>query len=240
MNKCRDCSPGEACHVPDTYYTYGIEEYGYVNGTDNMMQEIYQRGPISCGVAVPEAMEEYTGGVFCDDTGDLNIVHDISVVGYGVTDDGEKYWTVRNSWGTHYGEQGFIRVCRGVNNLNIESSCSWATPLDTWTDMVKHTTTDEEKNDAKNDQTVYEFPQPDYYSDSTENKATFMPTSKAGCRVEKAVFENGEVHTTPRSWDLIEVGDVPANVDWRNMNGVNYLSWNKNQHIPQYCGSCWS
>lgn len=107
--------------MPDTYYTYGIEEYGYVNGTDNMMQEIYQRGPISCGVAVPEAMEEYTGGVFCDDTGDLNIVHDISVVGYGVTDDGEKYWTVRNSWGTHYGEQGFIRVCRGVNNLNIES-----------------------------------------------------------------------------------------------------------------------
>jgi cathepsin X len=35
-----------------------------------MMQEIYQRGPIACGVAVPDALEKYTGGIFDDKTGD--------------------------------------------------------------------------------------------------------------------------------------------------------------------------
>lgn len=141
MTKCRNCSPGEACVVPDQYYVYQTEEYGQISGEDAMIQEIYQRGPIACGVAVPMSLEEYTGGVYCDDTGDLDIVHDISVVGFGVTEDGQKYWTVRNSWGTHWGEAGFFRVCRGVNNIAIESECAWTTPKDTWSTGVQHHTT---------------------------------------------------------------------------------------------------
>lgn len=37
MNICRDCSPGEACNVPDSYFTYGVDEFGEVIGEDNMM-----------------------------------------------------------------------------------------------------------------------------------------------------------------------------------------------------------
>jgi len=109
-----------------------------------MMQEIYQRGPIACGVAVPAAMENYTSGIFHDKTGDTDIVHDISVVGYGV-EDGTKFWVVRNSWGSHWGEQGFMRIVRGINNIAIESDCAWATPKDTWTNDVRHNTTEEER-----------------------------------------------------------------------------------------------
>jgi len=119
MTICRNCNPGEACFVPDQYLVYQVDEYGYFGGEEAMMQEIYQRGPIACGIAVPEALEEYTSGVYCDDTGDQEIVHDIEIVGYG-EEDGQKYWLVRNSWGTYWGEEGFFKVCRGTNNIAIE------------------------------------------------------------------------------------------------------------------------
>merc|ERR1712086_1149245 len=228
MTVCENCMPGAPCFVPDEYKVYGVDEFGKVSGEQKMMQEIYQRGPIACGIAVPDALENYTSGIFEDKTGDMNIVHDISIVGYGV-ENGTKYWTVRNSWGTHFGESGFVRVIRGTNNIAIESDCAWSTPKDTWTDDVRHNTTEAEKNDPRNVATN---------SEVVPKTDAFM--SKGGCRVAEAFFEEGERPPMVHSWEELQGADLPTNVDWRDMNGTNFLSWNKNQHIPVYCGSCWA
>lgn len=53
--------------------------------------------------------------------------HEIEVVGYGVdAETNTPYWIGRNSWGTYWGEGGWFKVVRGVNNLGIEANCDWA------------------------------------------------------------------------------------------------------------------
>lgn len=235
INTCKDCQPGKDCFVPAQYYVYNVEEFGEIKGEEAMMQEIYQRGPIACGIAVPDSLEAYTGGIYEDTTGDTNIVHDISVVGFGV-ENGTKYWTVRNSWGTHWGEQGLFRVVRGSNNIAIESDCAWAVPRDTWTNQWVHVTTDEEQNDPRNKNYTVNS----QYPEKTESTFLDDKPSKRCNRVSKAQFKLGEQKPEQQSWDFIDAATLPDNWDWRNVNNTNFLSWSKNQHIPQYCGSCWA
>ena len=196
-----------------------------------MMQEIYQRGPIACGIAVPKALMNYTGGIFKDETGEVDIDHEVSVVGWGV-ENGEKYWIVRNSWGSYWGEDGFFRLVRGINNIAIETDCSWATPVDTWTTKVTHKTTQAEKDDPRNKP---------YQVNGNPDDADFLG-SQTCRRVPKLNWEQygGEKKTGPMAWETIDVNALPQNWDWRNVGGKNYLGWNKNQHIPTYCGSCWA
>ena len=38
----------------------------------------------------------------------------------------------------------------------------------------------------------------------------------------------------------LEPIELPESLNWGNKDGVNYLTNIKNQHTPQYCGSCWA
>ena len=56
-----------------------------------------------------------------------------------------------------------------------------------------------------------------------------MPEKQeSGCRVKKSEFTNGPINNTVKSWEKLELNSVPNEVDWRNMNGRNYMSWTKN------------
>lgn len=134
--RCMNCMPflpggkegdPKVCWPVANFTRYWVTEYGNVKGEAQMMSEIQARGPITCGIAVtPEFSFNYFGGVYKDTTGNMESNHDVEVVGWGVDESGEKYWRVRNSWGTYWGENGFFRIVRGTNNLAIENDCSFA------------------------------------------------------------------------------------------------------------------
>jgi cathepsin X len=127
LNTCRTCPGfGEPCVEIDVFPNASIAEYGGVSGEEDMMAEIYARGPIACGIdATP--LHTYTGGVFTNST-DHSVNHIISIIGWGNDEEsGLNYWEMRNSWGEYWGESGYARIERGVNMLAIEGGCSWAT-----------------------------------------------------------------------------------------------------------------
>ncbi|KAM4121503.1 hypothetical protein ACB094_01G010500 [Castanea mollissima] len=56
----------------------------------------------------------YQGGVFMQECG-TRLTHAITAIGYGTSDDGNKYWLMKNSWGTHWGENGYMRIQRDTS-----------------------------------------------------------------------------------------------------------------------------
>ena len=97
-----------------------------------MKSELYQNGPISCGIHAYEAFEkEYKGGIWRSYIPNPELNHEIAVVGWGYDQTTEQeYWIARNSWGNYWGDYGFFKVPIGEPsiNLGIQTDCSAGIP----------------------------------------------------------------------------------------------------------------
>jgi cathepsin L len=83
---------------------------------ESLQEAVATVGPISIALDAT-GFFLYKSGIFDDDNCQQNAPdHAILVVGYGA-EGAKDFWTVKNSWGTTWGEAGYIRLHRNANNL---------------------------------------------------------------------------------------------------------------------------
>ena len=95
-----------------------IDIAGVENGDENDLKEkIAQYGVASVSISAGNTpFMSYTGGILDDDECSLFAIdHAVACVGYG-SENGVDYWIVRNSWGTTWGEEGYVRMIRNKGN----------------------------------------------------------------------------------------------------------------------------
>jgi len=90
----------------------------------SIYQALQTSGPLSiCCDA--EAWQNYNGGILSASQCGDNVDHAIQLTGYSSSQGG--YWIVRNSWGSSWGENGFIWLQYGQNTCDITSEVTSAT-----------------------------------------------------------------------------------------------------------------
>jgi len=108
------------CNCPYPH-EYLLESWAYIGthvgvpGVEAIKQAILDYGPVSVCVYVDDAFQAYTGGVFNACQNDYGVNHAVVLVGWDDDQGTEGVWFLRNSWGTGWGEDGYMRIEYGCS-----------------------------------------------------------------------------------------------------------------------------
>lgn len=107
------------------YEIYGIAGTEEDGGSELLIRyDIYKWGPVVSAFKVYEDFYEFDSknGIYeWNGKGEQVGGHAIEIVGWG-EENGKKYWQIKNSWGTGWGDDGYFKMIRGKNNCEIESN----------------------------------------------------------------------------------------------------------------------
>lgn len=100
----------------------GASITGYIDlpsGNETILKEaVALVGPISVAVDASHlSFQFYDGGIYEEEfCNDMILDHAMLVVGYG-SKEGVDYWIVKNSWGSDWGDHGYIYMKRNAGNM---------------------------------------------------------------------------------------------------------------------------
>lgn len=110
---CQECSI-----VPNSQ----IQSWVDVQPTDKDLMTAIAQQPVSIAIEADQRdFQLYKSGVFTGKCG-TTLDHGVLVVGYG-SQENLDYYLVKNSWGTTWGDEGYIRLGRGPRYNNGQGQC---------------------------------------------------------------------------------------------------------------------
>ena len=90
-----------------------VESHTDVLSTDHALMAAIVQQPVSVAIEADQStFQFYSSGVMTQPCG-TNLDHGVLAVGYGTSEDGIDYYKIKNSWGSTWGEEGYIRLERG-------------------------------------------------------------------------------------------------------------------------------
>ena len=101
-----------------------VKDWKQVRGNDAIMRALAESGPVCAGMLVYSDFQMYEEGIYRHVWGPSVGGHGVLIVGYGEEENKhclsrkKRYWVVKNSWGSEWGESGFFRI--GFGECKIE------------------------------------------------------------------------------------------------------------------------
>lgn len=95
------------------------------SGSSSALGSQLESGPVSVAIEADQsAFQFYSSGILTGVCG-TNLDHGVLLTGFGTDGPtGLQYWRVKNSWGSSWGEAGYIRMVAGKNECGITLAAS--------------------------------------------------------------------------------------------------------------------
>jgi len=91
--------------------------------SSDLATAVATNGPTVVGIeADQDVFQFYESGVITGNCG-TRIDHSLLVVGYGTDESGTEYWKCQNSWGTDWGQKGYVLICKDCDKNNGYGEC---------------------------------------------------------------------------------------------------------------------